>query len=164
MKKKMCMAIVAIVLLVGIPTSGYSALVYEKFDDIIGTESFIIDLTGYVSPSNTYVATITDASESPIMGFEKLYMAIFQNATIVDSIVFNDSADIFTASADNQGGFSFTIDPGETYRAYIFGTGGGNFGAGLFEFKVSSVPIPATLLLLGSGLFALAALKRRKLQ
>jgi hypothetical protein len=59
------------------------------------------------------------------------------------------------------GSFNFAATSGETYFANIFGTGGGSQGAGLFGLEIKAVPIPPSLILLGSSILGLILLRRR---
>jgi hypothetical protein len=48
-----------------------------------------------------------------------------------------------------------------TYFANVFGIGGGDLGAGNFGVEVTTIPIPPSLILLGTSLFGLMLLRRR---
>ena len=148
MRMKFLMAMVAIMLLV-IPLSAGATTVYETTGWLTGAEGMglVFEFTADVAPY-TYVATLTDLSEDPFFAFEFLFLSITTATDTVDSIV-------------GPGSFSFVAIPDETYFANIFGIGGGTVGAGLFGLQVTAVPIPSALVLLGSGIFALVALKRR---
>lgn len=146
MRMKFLMAMLAIMLLV-IPPSAGATTVYETTGWISGTEGVAFEFTADVSPY-TYVATLTDLSVDPFFGFDFLFLSITTSTGIVDSIV-------------GPGSFTFAAIPDETYFANIFGTGGGTVGAGLFGLEVKAVPIPPALMMLGSGLLAMVALRRR---
>jgi hypothetical protein len=89
-------------------------------------------------------------SEDPFFGFDFLYLSITTATDTVDSIV-------------GPGSFSFIATPGETYFANVFGTPAdiALAGAGLFGIEIKAVPIPPSLILLGSSLFGLVLLRRR---
>ena len=169
MKKKMCMAIAVIVLLVGIPASGFSALIYSDEFDATGVYVNFLDF-GNVS-EGSYLLTIDDISgvEPGFLGLVFLFNTGTNN--FFDNILYLNQAQ----THDN---LSFDLDGESTLSATIFGLTNLNtdsyftassvppsfFETSSFSVQLSSVPVPATLLLLGSGLFALTALKRRKLQ
>lgn len=146
MKLKIGWAIIAIVLL-SIPQFAGASTVFETTGFITGTEGVTFDFEADTAPF-TYRTTLSDLSEDPFFGFTFLYLAITTSGNTVGSIV-------------GPGSFLFDATPGETYFANIFGTGGGTMGAGLFGIEITAVPVPPALLLLGSGLFALFALRKR---
>ena len=130
-----------------IPSCVVASTVYETTGWITETEGVVFDFTADIPPY-TYVATLTDLSMDPYFGFDFLFLSITTATDTVDSIV-------------GPGSFTFKAIPDETYFANIFGIGGGTVGAGLFGLEVTAVPIPPAFMLLGSGIFALFALKRR---
>ena len=146
MKLKIGLVIMAIVLL-SIPQFAGASTVFETTGWITGTEGVTFAFEADTAPY-TYKATLSDLSEDPFFGFDFLFLSITTATDTVDSIV-------------SPGSFSFDATPGETYFANIFGTGGGAVGAGLFGLEITAVPVPPAVLLLGSGLLALFALKRK---
>jgi hypothetical protein len=146
LKLKLCWVSLAIACLL-IPLSAGAATVFETTGWIQETTGLTFDFVADTAPF-TYTATLSDLSETPIFGFDFLYLSITTSTGIVDSIV-------------GPGTFSFLATPGETYFANVFGTGGGDVGAGLFGVEIKAVPIPPSLILLGSSLFGLVLLRRR---
>ena len=146
MKLKLCWVVLAIVLLSS-PHYADASTVFETTGWIQETTGLTFDFVADTAPF-TYTATLSDLSETPIFGFDFLYLSITTSTGIVDSIV-------------GPGTFSFLATPGETYFANVFGTGGGTVGAGLFGLEVTAVPIPPSLILLGSSILGLVLLRRR---
>jgi hypothetical protein len=130
-----------------IPLSAGAATVFETTGWIQETTGLAFDFDADTAPF-TYRATLSDLSEDPVFGFDFLYLSITTATDTVDSIV-------------GPGTFSFLAIPGETYFANVFGTGGGDVDAGLFGVEVTAVPIPPSLILLGSSLIGLVFLRRR---
>lgn len=156
MKKRICMGMLAMVFLIGLPTSGYSALVFDAAGGIIDKEWVVYDFTADVAPYN-YVATIKDESVGPEFGFNHLYLMIIPGDDIFDPT--------FSTFVDLNVGYSsisFGVQQGDTVQALIYGEGGGELGAGAFRFQVNAIPIPPTFLLLGSGILAVFTLRRKK--
>jgi hypothetical protein len=132
-----------------LPLSAGAATVFETTGWIIGETGtgLTFDFEADTAPF-TYRATLSDLSEAPVFGFDFLFLSITTATDTVDSIV-------------GPGSFTFAATSGETYFANIFGTGGGTVGAGLFGVEVTAVPIPPSLILLGSSLIGLVFLRRR---
>jgi hypothetical protein len=147
MKPKFILAIFVVVFFI-IPTNAPASTVFETTGWIIGTQGFNYEFVADQTPL-TYIVTLSDLSESPFFGFSFLYLNITLGGTTVDSIV-------------GPGIFEFTAVPNETYFANIIGTGAGTAGAGLFGIEITAVPIPTSLMLLGSGLLGLIYVRRRK--
>ena len=149
MKLKIVGVVLAIVLL-STPQFAGASTVFETTGWITGTDGtgFIFDFEADTAPF-TYRATLSDMSQDPYFGLgEFLFLSITTSTDTVDSII-------------GPGSFTFDATPGKTYFANVFGTGGGTAGAGLFGIEITAVPVPPALLLLGSGLFALFALRKR---
>jgi len=145
-KPKICLTVLVIALLV-IPAHASASTVFETTGWIIGTQGLNFEFTAD-QPPYTYQATLADISQAPAFGFDFLFLSITTSTQILGSIT-------------GPGSFMFPVESGKTYFANVFGTGGGDVGAGLFGLEVTAVPIPGALWLLGSGLFGLACLRRR---
>jgi len=146
MKLKLFLVSLAIACLL-IPNYAGASTVFETTGWITETTGLTFDFVADTAPF-TYTATLSDLSETPIFGFDFLYLSITTSTDTVDSIV-------------GPGSFSFLATPGETYFANVFGTGGGDVGAGLFGIEIKAVPIPPGLILLGTSVFGLILLRRR---
>ena len=146
MKLKLFLVSLAIACLL-IPHYAGASTVFETTGWIQETIGLNFDFVADTAPY-TYRATLSDLSEDPLFGFDFLYLSITTATGTVDSIV-------------GPGSFPFAAIPGETYFANIFGTGGGTVGAGLFGLEVTAVPIPPSLILLGSSVLGLVLLRRR---
>jgi hypothetical protein len=178
MKKIFCVTIVAIVTLVlmGVPSCEVSACLSNSETNILSyTDDEIIyngtidgaqqiDLTFTDVPAGDYVATLSDTSGSS-SGFLLLSLLMFAEPN-----TYLGSTSLF---GDESGSFSFMLDDTlSTISLFVLGVSdysaiqsqGLGSAANTFSVQLSSVPIPATALLLGSGLAALTALRRRKLQ
>ena len=100
------------------------------------------------TPPFTYRATLSDLSTAPFFGFDFLFLSITTSTDTVGSIV-------------GPGSFDFAAIEGKKYFANVFGTGGGTQGAGLFGVEIKAVPIPPSLILLGSSVLGLVIFRRR---
>ena len=174
MKKKFYVAIVAIVtvVLIGVPLYEVSACLsnsdttnFSYYEGTIdGAQQ--IDLTFTDVPAGDYVATLTDTTASS-PGFLLLSLVM-----VADPNTFLGYTSLL---GDESGSFSFTLDDTlSTLSLTIFGVSdysaivsqGLDSAASTFSVQLSStsVPIPASVLLLGSGLAALTALRKKKMQ
>ena len=147
MKLKVFLVSLAVACLLIPLSAGASTVVFETTGWIIETTGLTFEFDADTAPY-TYTATLSDLSETPTFGFDFLYLSITTSTGVVDSTV-------------GPGSFSFLATPGETYFANVFGTGGGDLGAGLFGVEVTAVPIPPGLILLGTSVFGLILLRRR---
>ena len=147
MKLKSTLMAIAITILFIPSYAGASSIVFETTGWITDNQGFIYEFEASVSPFS-YTATLSDLSTDPFFGFDFLFLSITTSTSVIDSIV-------------GPGSFTFPATSGETYFANIFGTGGGTTGTGLFGLEIKAVPIPATLMLLASGLIGLAGLRWR---
>lgn len=148
LRLKRCLVSLAVACLL-LPNVAGASLVFETTGWITETTGLSYDFVADTAPY-TYLATFSDLSEDPYFGFEILYLSITTATENVKSIV-------------GPGGFSFKAIPGETYFANVFGTGGGDLGAGLFGLEIKAVPIPPSLILLGSSLLGLVLIRRKNL-
>ena len=147
MKSRFFLCVLPVILLLMVPPCLGATTVFETTGWIIDTEGDSFDFVADEGPY-TYQATLSDLSESPFFGFEFLYLMISTATGTVGSI-------------DAPGSFTFTAVPDETYYANVFGNAGGKYNTGLFGVEVTTIPLPATLMLLGSGLVGLLALRRK---
>ncbi|WP_419656795.1 VPLPA-CTERM sorting domain-containing protein [Desulfosarcina variabilis] len=176
MKKSFCVTIAAIVtmVLIGAPACEVSACLnssettnsYSAYENIYeGTIDGAqrIDLTFTDVPAGNYLATLTDTT-GPSSGFLllSLYVVAEPNTFLGCTSLFDEESGEFSfALDDTTSTLSLTIFGVSDYSA-IESEGFGSID-NTFTVQLSSVPIPASLLLLGSGLAALTALKRKKL-
>ncbi len=123
-------------------------IVFETTGWIIGKQAVNIPFQADVAPY-TYLVILSDLSEATTFGFNFLYLSITTATGPVDSIF-------------GPGQFQFTATPGDTYWVNVIGEGGGTFGAGLFGVEITAVPIPASILLFGSGILSMVFFRRRK--
>ena len=141
--------VVLVALVLSIPIGVHAATVFETTGFINGVEGVSHPFTADVGPFE-YEATLTDLSSDPL-SFTSLYLSI---TTASDILV------PFT-KITNSGSFLFNAIAGTTYFAHVFGQGGGAFDTGLYGLKVESVPIPASVVLLGSVLLGFIGIRRR---
>ena len=123
-------------------------LVFETTGWIIGTDAVTYPIIADVAPFE-YLVILSDLSKAPWFGFDSLYLSITTATEFIK--------DIF-----GPGSFTFTAMPNETYFVNVFGVGGGQFDTGLFGVEITAVPIPASILLFGSGILSMVFFRRRK--
>ncbi len=144
-----------IIVLLSIPTYAGAAPVLDKTIGVLGsswfTYSFVVD------PGTQYKVTLTD--------FEEAARFDYLSATITTGSYTLAKLSILPSSTNLSEFATFTADPKveTTYFASVLGDAANDPpGAGLFNINITAVPVPPALLLLGSGLFALFALRKRK--
>jgi hypothetical protein len=145
----------AVVLLCSLVFAAHASTVtpFATTDFVIGALTINEPFT--VPQAGTYRATIADfGPETPLASFDTLLFVI----TTTGPISFIDAVD----GAGGKGMFDFTGAPGVQYWANIVAQLGSPGAVGLFGAEVSLVPIPPTLLLLGSGLLGLVVMRRRR--
>ena len=149
MKLKLFLVCLAIACLL-IPHHAGASTVFETTGWITESTGLTFDFVADTAPF-TYLATLSDLSEDPYFGFDFLFLSITTSTGIVDSTV-------------GPGSFPFVAIPGETYFANVFGIPDdtATAGAGLFGVDVTAVPIPPGLILLGTSVFGLILIRRRK--
>ena len=167
MKKTVYLVIVAFLLVAGIPVSGSAAPIVNEVGWIVGIDT--IDIEFNVDAEQIYTATLSDLSwATNYTGFSLLTLSISTATEILAELTIIDLNDpVLTAQTgtNTYGSVDFEVkDATETLYASILGQGSGTFERGKYglEIVASSIPIPATMLLLGSGLVALTTMKRRK--
>jgi hypothetical protein len=147
-------AVLIAVLLIGYNYSNASTvesvgdIVFDTTGWIVGIEGISYPVIADVAPFQ-YSVQLSDLSQAPWFGFEFLYLSITTATEFIDDIV-------------GPGSFAFTAMPGETYFVNVFGVGAGEYLTGLFGVEITAVPIPATILLFGSGILGMVFLRRRK--
>ncbi|MDT8383288.1 MAG: hypothetical protein RRB22_02635 [Gammaproteobacteria bacterium] len=150
---KMMNAVLGAVLLMGgVALSNVQAatVAYEDVGFIrgVGYESDVFT----VSSSGNYRVKLTDFSFPDY--FEELELTITTNNTVINSL-------------SGSGWFDFEADVGIQYFANVYGVAAGSLNLGLYGIgvealntPVSSVPIPASLLLMSSALVVLGGFGR----
>ena len=131
-----------------VPSYLCASTVFETTDQVKGIDFFRFCFTADVEPY-TYQVTLSDLSVEPDTGFRFLALAVTSSWELLGYTF-------------GPGSFLFDADPGRTYYANILGIGGGKSWTGEFGLKVEAVPIPATLMLFGSGILGLLLLKRKR--
>jgi len=150
MKNKKLLIALALTLLVLLSyNSASAATVYEDVGIIVGADADFRSFVADVAPFR-YLLTLMDLSPEPELGFN------FLGLVLLDS----NAAQIGFLSGPGE--FTFDAVANQKYYVNVFGEGAGEFDAGVYGVRVSAVPIPGAALLMGSGLFLLALVRRRK--
>ena len=140
--------IAAGLLFILIVASGAQAatVVLDETDFMRGMETRIFPFE--IIESGHFKARLTDFGF--LAPFDVLAMAILnENEIAGDPII-------------GSGMTEFYADPG-IFTANVFGVAGGDSALSLFRVRVSAAPVPASVLLLASGLIALITIRRRRL-
>ncbi len=128
-----------------IPQYAGASIVLEETDFMFGVSgenySFLADQTPLV-----YKVTLTDM-EFPA-AFDFLGVAITTSTDIIAQLL-------------TPGTTTFDVEFGTTYFANVLGIAATPPGTGLFGIKIEPVPIPSSLILLGSNVLGLVLLRRR---
>ena len=153
MRSRFGLTVLLIALLV-FPTlaAASTSTVFETTGWITESEGLVYNFTADTAPF-LYKATITDLSIDPYFGFDFLFLSISTAVDVIDFLVVDLNV--------GQGSFTFDAVPGTSYFANVFGTGAGQQDSGNFGLLIQGVPIPTSLMLLGSGLFGIVLLRRK---
>jgi hypothetical protein len=159
MKLKMFLAGVVVFVVLVIPVYSGGSTILETTGWITESpQGLVFDF--WLEPASSCTATISDLSyEEHGFGFQDLFMSI------------STAKEKFGAT-DEAGTIQFTTgEKGNTYFANIFGLpveggrGAGNFGLHIeavhASLPTSQVPIPGSLVLLGSGLMGVVGLRKK---
>jgi hypothetical protein len=155
MKSKIILTVTAIALLM-VPSYLCASTVLDVAGTIQGFKLEVYPFFANETPF-TYEATLVDLSDiipglppGTKTGFEMLSLSVT-----------NQDGDPL-GSANFSGSFPFPVNEGEKYYAWVNGNTGDTYFMGAYEVTVAPVPIPTTLLLLGSGLIGLIAIRRKR--
>ena len=141
-KRKLCTT-AGVLLILMLASGAQAATVLDNVAFISGRETQMS--TFEITDGGLFKATLTDLEF--LSPFEVLALAITTGPDVVGTLV-------------GPGMFTFRADPGN-FVANVLGIAGGVSDLSLYRVEVAAVPIPAPLLLFGSGLIALVALRRR---
>ena len=148
MRSKLLLPLLVIVLFL-VPGYSGASTVFETAAWITDDEGeglvyeFVADKTPL-----TYRATISDLSVAPAFGLDDIFLSVSTSTSVL-------------AYRSGEGSIDFDVVEGNTYFANVFAKAAGAAGAGNFGLLIQAVPIPPALILLGSGLIGLIALRRR---
>jgi hypothetical protein len=150
MKSKVKMAVIVVALLIMPVFSGASNVV-DVTEFILGNVGAInLPFTATEEPL-LYQAVLTDFADP--VPFLFLSLSITKGGTKIGSLTSPDTT------------LTFDVEKGASYFANVLGVPGQIPGtdqsAGLFNLKITAVPVPSALLLLGTGLVGLIAIRRR---
>jgi hypothetical protein len=149
MKNKSFLMVIAIALLI-IPSYLHASTVFDTTGWIIGKQGFSYDFNADIEPFE-YKATITDLSISPTFGLTDIFLSISTATEVIDSRF-------------GEGSIIFPVVEGNTYFANVFANGAGLLESGNYGLLIETMPIPTTLILLGSGLIYLLGLRRKSME
>ena len=157
MKKTFCMAITVMLLLSGIPSVVFSSTIYtwdiDSIEEGVWSYSSVVSDEGELLDAGSYEITIESTGEA---NFPFFRIDIHdQDGFIISDVTFDESDsgsyflpfELTDSSIIDIHFFSYVLPGAET--AALTG-------------HLNSVPLPASMFLLGSGLFALTVLRKRK--
>lgn len=138
--------LIAVVVLICVAgTAQASSVVFETTGFFTGSGPGFANPSFTITAGGNYLATLSDLSFDPL-GFSTLLMSV-------------STSTISLGHTLSPGSFSFTATPGN-YFANVVGVP--TAVGGIFGLQISQVPVPATVYLLGSGLFGLVIVARRR--
>jgi len=134
-----------------IPAHAMAALVFQEIVTVSGyNDVYNFSFTADIEATK-YILTVTDLSTPPDV------VAVNPRTAWTDSI--EPAHALF-----GFGSLEFTPTMGATYSGYILADGVGTQNdMGSLMLRVEAVPIPSSLLLLGSGLLAMIGLRKKVL-
>src|SRR5215471_7161778 len=157
------------------------AAVAVLFLSLTGAQSMFADTFDFsfsgagISANGMFTATLVSGNEFVVTSISGMQNGLFMTLKPPSSFAGNNN-DIFSSSPFlTLGGLAFVLSNGATIYNVYFNTGTASYfecnstapcpdGAGTaITFSLSAVPEPGTLMLLGSGMLALAGMARRKL-
>jgi hypothetical protein len=124
-----------------------ASVIFETTDFLTGIDGETFSFTIGEEAAPSYQITLSDLSFG-LLGFDYLALSLSSGTEILQSI-------------EGSGSFNVSLNPGTTYFLNLFGVGGGAFDTGLYGIQASAVPLPGSILLLGSSLLSLLVYKRR---
>lgn len=133
------------------PANASSTPIFEYVDTIIGPWDEVSTSFTIAAPG-TYVAKLTDLTFFPNSSFGDVALGIMTSSQVFGSTSLN------TPNVNDSDSFMFTATPG-TYLSYVLAT---CTGLCTYGVEITAVPVPAAVLLFGSGLIGLVMVGRRR--
>jgi hypothetical protein len=155
MRPKFLLSILVIAIFI-LPSKAPASTVLDEADVIMGMDVAIFPFTANVAPF-TYLATLADLSEI----LEKLLPPGSDPGFVSLSLSVSDEDGNFLGSVEDSGSFTFDVVERQRYFAFVLGDTADDSRLGAFGVTIEAVPIPTTLMLLGSGLLGLIYVRRR---
>ena len=151
MKKHLCVRCRQFMVITAV---GFIFLGNAQAATVFQTTGFISGIEGYTysftsgEEDEAYQVTLSDLSFAPL-AFDFLGISI---STPLETL----------GSINGPGSFLFNVEPNSIYYANVFGVGSGPYETGLYGLEITTVPIPTSLWIFGSGLCALIFIRRKK--